>query len=200
VVTPLVTMTDHTDAVTSVEWSKQQDHTIVSGGNDAFVRLWDSRTATNTLSLVMSTSSHTKTHLLVNQRPPFLTSIFQSCEKALNGLSVSPATGLIATGHIDNTVRVWDPRVQEGVVVKMTLSSHTGWVTATAWAPVDTFNIVSASHDKTLKVWDIRSSTPLHTITAHEGKVLAVDWVKDMVLSGGTDNKLKMFKVSLPKK
>lgn len=48
----LATMTDHTDAITSVEWSKQQDSTIVSGGNDAFVRVWDSRTAVNTLNLV----------------------------------------------------------------------------------------------------------------------------------------------------
>ena len=50
--TALVTMTDHTDAITSVEWSKLQETLIVSGGNDSFVRLWDSRTAVNTLNLV----------------------------------------------------------------------------------------------------------------------------------------------------
>lgn len=118
----------------------------------------------------------------------------------MNGLSVSSATGLIASGHTDNTVRVWDPRVQDGVVVKMTLSSHTGWVTSTAWSPSSTFTIVSASHDHSLKVWDIRSSTPLHTIAAHEGKVLAVDWVKDLVLSGGADKNLKIHKVNLGSK
>jgi len=58
--TALITMTDHTDAVTSVEWSKQQETLIVSGGNDSFVRLWDSRTAVNTLSLVPFTSFPSK--------------------------------------------------------------------------------------------------------------------------------------------
>jgi len=84
----------------------------------------------------------------------------------------------------------------DGVVVKMTLSSHSGWVTSAAWSPSSNFTIVSGSHDQTLKVWDIRSSTPLHTIAAHEGKVLAVDWVKDYIMSGGTDNKMKLFRVN----
>lgn len=48
----LATMTDHTDAVQSVEWSQHDETVIVSGGNDAFVRVWDSRTAINSLNLV----------------------------------------------------------------------------------------------------------------------------------------------------
>jgi len=167
--TPLVTMEGHNNPVTSVQWSQLQSNSIVSGGWDNSIKIWDASTAVNTLSLIT--------------------------EKPLNGLSVSQKSGLIVSGHTDNSTRVWDPRVQDGVVVKMKLLSHTGWVTSVSWSLKDTFTLISASHDQTIKVWDIRSSTPLHTLNAHEGKVLAVDWTDQYILSGATDNYLKIHRI-----
>ena len=34
--------------------------------------------------------------------------------------------------------------------------------------------LCSASFDQTIKIWDIRSTVPLYTLAAHEGKVLCV--------------------------
>jgi len=36
------------------------------------------------------------------------------------------------------------------------------------------YHLCSASYDQTIKIWDMRSAVPLHTIAAHEGKVLCV--------------------------
>ena len=34
--------------------------------------------------------------------------------------------------------------------------------------------LVSGSYDQTVKVWDVRSTVPLYTLAAHDGKVLCV--------------------------
>lgn len=49
--------------------------------------------------------------------------------------------------------------------------SHTEWVTALAWHPTSPNHLLSASHDKTLKLWDTRASLPLATVQGHTDKV-----------------------------
>ena len=54
--------------------------------------------------------------------------------------------------------------------------------------------LVSASYDETIKMWDIRSAVPLYTIAAHNGKVLCVaTGPGGEIVSGGTDGKVKRF-------
>ena len=54
-----------------------------------------------------------------------------------------------------------------------TLSGHTFWVNAVAIAP-DGLTAISASSDKTLKIWDIKTGTELLTPTGHTDNVTAV--------------------------
>lgn len=75
----------------------------------------------------------------------------------------------------------------------MRLQSHASWVSSVAWAPNSSFYLVSGSYDQSLKLWDIRSTTPLHTISAHSSKVLCVAWTEKALLSGGADNQLRML-------
>lgn len=49
--------------------------------------------------------------------------------------------------------------------------------TGVSWHPYSPHaQIASGSHDGTVKVWDLRSSLPLFTLTHHTDKVLCVDW------------------------
>ena len=68
-----------------------------------------------------------------------------------------------------------------------------GVIVAVCWGKEE-HQLVSASYDETIKVWDIRSTVPLYTIAAHNGKVLCLAvGPAGEILSGGTDGKLKRF-------
>ena len=65
----------------------------------------------------------------------------------------------------------------ETSMVQSTLTSHQGWVVAVCWSPDNEHQLLSGSYDSTVRLWDTRSpKIPLFTITAHEGKVLCLDW------------------------
>ena len=75
------------------------------------------------------------------------------------------------------------------------LSAHHGWVRRVCWSPVNDHQLVSGSYDNTARLWDIRRlkeycmavpllyssfynspKVPVYTITAHEDKLLCLDW------------------------
>jgi ribosome biogenesis protein len=63
------------------------------------------------------------------------------------------------------------------------------------------FSAVSGSYDGTVKMWDLRSSMPLHTLQAHTDKTLAVDFHAGgsgagvSLVSGGADNQLQLHRI-----
>ncbi|KAJ3091204.1 WD repeat-containing protein 12 [Quaeritorhiza haematococci] len=194
---PLVTLEGHTGAVSTLKYSTHSstksesengglmssishDKMVFSGGWDHTVRCWDVEAIRNVSTL--------------------------SCEKVVLAIDQSPHSGLLATGHTDDAVRLWDPRSQDGLVVKLALRSHKNWVSAIRWAPAtNPYMLASASYDGSIKIWDIRSSNPLHTIVPpspasekEEGsnkprvrKLLALDWVGDFIVSGGEEGTLR---------
>ena len=64
------------------------------------------------------------------------------------------------------------------------------------WSPNDPFVLASSGHDGTVKVWDIRSSLPLHTVRAHKkgSKSLCLAFAKNTIFSGGSDCLVKKYK------
>lgn len=75
-----------------------------------------------------------------------------------------------------------------------TLAGHTREVSDCAISPDTTF-IVSASYDKTLKVWDARSGGLSHTLSGHTGEVLgcAVSPDNSYIVSASWDGSLKIW-------
>lgn len=137
----------------------------------------------------------------------------QNVVLTLNGSKVAtcltrcPNSNLVASGHTDYRVRLWDMRVKTGgggggegdvgISDGMLRTSHSAWISAVQWTN-DPYILTSASHDGTVKVWDIRSSLPLHTIRAHKkgekALCLAVAEEGGSVFSGGTDCVVKRFR------
>ncbi|GAB5354255.1 hypothetical protein AAMO2058_000103900 [Amorphochlora amoebiformis] len=124
-------------------------------------------------------------------------SLILPCKAAGTCLDFGMDANLIATGHTDKSICLWDPR-QSGQknVVKLRLRSHKSWVTGVAWSPITPHRLASTSHDGTLKVWDARASEALHTLKAHDGKALDLAWWGSGIATGGTDRRIGAYSVS----
>jgi WD40 repeat protein len=77
-----------------------------------------------------------------------------------------------------------------------TLEGHTGWVNAVAVTPDDQF-AVSASIDRTLKVWDIEKGEMVRTLEGHTGWISAVTVTRGgrFAVSASGDRTLKVWDI-----
>ncbi|PWB49884.1 MAG: hypothetical protein C3F13_18000, partial [Anaerolineales bacterium] len=75
-----------------------------------------------------------------------------------------------------------------------TLRGHTGQVEAVAFSP-DGTQIVSASGDKTLKVWKAATGQARHTLSSHTREVYGVAFSPDgtRIVSASKDRTLKIW-------
>ena len=136
----------------------------------------------------------------------------QDCLLTLNGSKVVSCmdtsyhtAGIVATGHPDCTVRLWDVRTDQStsslVSDRVFRPSHRAWVSGVQWSTSKPYQVVSSSHDGTVKVWDIRAALPLHTVrvVSKEEKVmaLALGTLDDsaVLFAGGTDCQLKTYQL-----
>jgi len=144
----------------------------------------------------------------------------QECILSLNGSRVVAcldtshhSDGIVATGHPDCAVRLWDVRQDNSastVSDKTFRPSHKAWVSGVQWSPNNPYHLASTSHDSTVKVWDIRSALPLHTVRVfpktEKGLCLAYGQPAEGVSGqasfflGGTDCTVKHFTTSMASK
>ncbi|RUO95739.1 WD40-repeat-containing domain protein, partial [Jimgerdemannia flammicorona] len=185
------TLEGHVGPVSSVVFDSQDANALYSAGWDHSVRIWDVEQRVNVSTKVMTNHD-------VN------TNRIQNCEKVVYGIAHSPHSKLLASGHADKTVRLWDPRADDVTVVKLTLISHTLWVPTVSWSPTSAYMLVSGSYDGTCKLWDIRSKAPVYTIAAPlvakgeaTKKVFTVDWEGERILSGGEDCQLRIHSAKM---
>jgi len=167
---PAALLSGHRDCVSAVCWeSRSAPATLFSGSWDHSLRAWDVTRESCVMELVGN--------------------------KVVTGLDHNESRRVLASAHADNMVRIWDSRTTGDSVAKLGLKSHKAWVAAVRWSPTNENLLVSASHDRTLKLWDVRSTVPLYTLSQHTAKVLAVDWTADAssIVSGGADSRLRAF-------
>eukprot|EP00116_Pleurobrachia_bachei_P001702 sb/3461964/ len=166
--TPLLTLGGHAQAITGCTW--QDNSQIVTVSQDASVKFWDTQLMTCTKTITINT--------------------------ALQAVSWSDKSRLVATGASDKFVRLFDPRGTSGALVHSTLFGHDLWVSDVCWSPESEFELVTGSYDNSVLLWDTRNPrsfvqriTNYHLIPlgCHEDKVLSVVWKEGQIVSGGAD-------------
>ncbi|KAK1853808.1 ribosome biogenesis protein ytm-1 [Colletotrichum chrysophilum] len=128
------------------------------------------------------------------------------------------ASSLVAAGSAARHVTLLDPRATANATSVLTLRGHANMVSALAPSPDNEYSLASASHDGTVKIWDLRSVRPatkdegggsvseaVYTISREwlkgkkvpmggEGaKVFGLAWDKSWgIVSGGEDKKVQI--------
>jgi WD40 repeat protein len=77
---------------------------------------------------------------------------FKGHSGGVNSVAFSLDGAHIASGSLDNTIRIWDAAT--GKVVAGPFKGHAGWVNCVAFSPDGTC-IISGSSDSTIRVWEI---------------------------------------------
>jgi len=141
----------------------------LSSSWDGTIRLWNLKQSTTYRTLI----GHTKDVLTV---------------------AFSPDNRQIVSGSIDKSIKIWNING----VCKFTVDQnpHTDWVSCVRfYHDVKQPIIVSASWDRTIKVWDNKTMSLMHTFVGHKAQVNCLDLAQNtmFVASGGRDGKVNIW-------
>ncbi|KAK9244958.1 WD40-repeat-containing domain protein [Lipomyces tetrasporus] len=109
-----------------------------------------------------------------------------------------PQLSLLCCGSSARHVTLHDPRAAADATTTTTLTGHTNFVVGLSRSPESEYMFCSASHDGTVRVWDVRAQNSLYVISreskaAEKAKVFGVHWSKSAgIVSGGEDKRMQI--------
>ncbi|WPJ67032.1 hypothetical protein SMAC4_14111 [Sordaria macrospora] len=111
--------------------------------------------------------------------------------RSVRSVAFSPDGQRLASGSVDNTIKIWDPA--SGSCLQ-TLEGHSQYVDSVAFSP-DGQRLASGSGDDTIKIWDTASGSCLQTLEGHSKTVRSVAFSPDgqRLASGSEDNTIKIW-------
>lgn len=163
----LRTIKGHGRAVNSVAWSSDGSH-LITGSADATIKIWDVSAKeepilpTEKVKKYFATAFNSNTELMAlgitlgdqiklwNLSKGTEISHFDLAGDSLVSATFSPDARVVATGGMDNLIRLTD--AAPGKVVKV-LQGHTSYVYAMTFSPNGGF-LVSGGKDQTIRLWN----------------------------------------------
>ncbi|MEH2254524.1 nSTAND1 domain-containing NTPase, partial [Nostoc sp.] len=140
--------------------------TIVSGGRDGTVRLW-------------------------NRQGLPLAEPLRGHENDVSSVAISSDGQTIVSGGSDGTVRLWN---SQGLPLTEPLRGHMGTVTTVAISG-DGQTIVSGGSDRIVRLWNCQGLPLAEPLCGHRGVVLSVAISSDgqTIVSGGRDDTVRLW-------
>ncbi|MCC3592960.1 hypothetical protein [Microcoleus sp. PH2017_28_MFU_U_A] len=191
--TALKTLTGHSSSVSAVAIAPD-GKTAISASYDSTLKIWDTESATELRTL----TGHTGWVTAVAIAPDGKTAISASDseDSTLKIWDIESGTELrsrTVTGHVD-LVSGMEISPNGQTVHVSRPPTRNNWAKAVAIAP-DSKTAISASGDKTVKIWDTESCTELRTLTGHTSEVNAVAIAPDgkTAISASGDKTVKIW-------
>lgn len=111
--------------------------------------------------------------------------------------AIQNSQSIIATGGVDQTVKLWN--IETGECIQ-SLVGHSSLVTAIAWNREGRL-LASGSSDGTLKLWDCDQGECIQTLHGHQGLIWSVCFNPngDTIASGSEDQTVRLWDISTGK-
>lgn len=166
----------HGSTILCCQFAPNDSGRMCSGAGDSTARIWDCNTQTPFKTL----QGHTNWVLCV---------------------SYSPCGTMIATGSMDNTVRLWS--AETGEALGGPLIGHTKWISSLTWEPLhlvnegDTPRLATGSKDNTVKIWDTTRRVCSLTMSGHTNSVSCVKWSgSNLIYSASHDKTIRAWDIA----
>ncbi|KAL0640793.1 ribosome biogenesis protein ytm1 [Maublancomyces gigas] len=172
---PLGLLSGHSSPVSAVTFDPKDPTVAYSVSWDHTIRTWD-----------------LPTQALVDTR---------TTQHPILSVCVLPGLSLLACGSSARHITLHDPRASASTVATSTLRGHTNAVVALCADGQSEWQMASAGHDGTVRVWDVRAagSGSMFTIKREGGevvtgreKVFDVEWSRIGIVSGGSDKRVQI--------
>ncbi|KAI6653702.1 hypothetical protein LOD99_3206 [Oopsacas minuta] len=191
------------------------DNKLCTGYKDGIVKIWDMKEGELLHQIKQGKGGHTEgvTSLDINlganisvsgsedgsckiysiSTGKVVQSIQLSPENAVECVSISRASGLLACGTLNGTISVWDTRTQK---IRHTFSTTAG-IVSLQWCFPTAHNILCCTLDGSVNLCDSRSGDIVRTWSAHSDEVLAMDVLEDkgIFVTGSADNTARIFSI-----
>lgn len=209
--TTVQTLDGHTNTVDALVFL--DENTLISGGWDAQIILWDITTGNSLRTFtghedrvyklaispdrtkLLSASSDGSVRLWNIETGELIrTYRVPNADPAtndVNGVAFAPDGKTFVSGGADRALHVWD--VESDRLI-MTLQGHTEMVNETIYSP-DGTQIASSSWDDSVRLWDAATGKEVRRITGHNGNTFGLAYTADgeYILSTSQDTTIRLW-------
>lgn len=112
--------------------------------------------------------------------------------------NLSPLRNGIVSLATDRGVSIMDIRYKSPVILAPP-NSNEGLVSLAKWSSLDENRLASVHDQTTIKVWDIRTGSPLVTLDGHYDKINAIEWSKasaNEFYSASSDGTIRIWDIN----
>jgi WD40 repeat protein len=186
----------HIDRVVCVAW-KSDDKECVSGSNDCSVIVWNTvdgsiikkydnhdeivRSVDYNNEGTLASGSDDKTIIIYNKEK-----IILHHKNRVRCIKWNPVNNnLLLSGCDDFIITLWD--VSNKSIIR-TFKEHTNFIYSLVWN--DGIKFASSSGDGTIIIWNTDKVESIKVLTGRVGNIWSIDWIKDVLVSGGNDKKI----------